>query len=107
MRRNAGSAKEKNPRDAFPVGELLPTSRGLRVTAVGLTPAGKPENDWPESRSVGCGRNLWVARAERNDARTPSPSESSDLACHRERNPSSGKSRALVQRPTGGDWKWP
>jgi len=63
----------------------------LLDSVVGIVPSGRRESDWRGIRSDGCARILWGARAERSAVRTPWPQESSCLACHRGRSPSSGR----------------
>jgi hypothetical protein len=106
MRRNAGNAREKNSRPGPRMFQFLAASSHRRPAGVGPTPDEKSESDSPESRSDGCAQSLWAARVERSDVKTRSRPESFCLACPRGHNPSSGRSRALGQRPTGDDWKW-
>jgi hypothetical protein len=91
MRHSVGSARDKHSGSTRRRFRRGPLSCYSKPAVVGSTPGGKPESDSPESRSDECGQSLWAARAERSGARTPSLSASSDFACHRGHNPSSGK----------------
>src|SRR5215469_14881096 len=107
MRHSVGSARDKHSWSTRQRFQLALRLRCSEPEVVGSTLGGKLESDSPESQSDGCARNPWAARGERSDARTPSLSVSSDLACRRGHNPSSEKSRVLDRRPISGDWKWP
>src|SRR5579864_1520844 len=105
MCRSVGRAREKSFQIGTRVLELPLPSTHWKSAAVDPKPNEKPEDDWQESRSDGCGQSLWAARAERSDVKTRSRPESCCPACCRGRNPSSGKSRVHGQRLTIDDWK--
>src|ERR1700730_12593189 len=72
-RRSVGNARGTKSRRKLRGSPLQQAEGSCWITAVEIVPGGKCESDWRGTRSDGCARILWVARAERSVVRTRDP----------------------------------